>query len=457
MIENFSQLVTKLLSTSGRLEKERFLLEYKDDDDVKFYLWFLYNPYIVTGVSTRKLSKGFNAKTLSKPYQNPIKNFEKKFHSRYAIKNNLKNLRDLLEYFKKNNTGRDVDLAVLHEFADQNPDHRDLIYGLVKKDLKLGVQEKTLNKVFGDGYIPTLNVMLAESYHENIKHIAGREFIVSLKVDGVRALLMFNEGNPIFFTRAGRTIDGLVELNESVASLNPDYVYDGELLIQETMGNAADRYRATVRITASDNPNKSGLTYHIFDRVLKSDFVNGSSSKPALERKRLLEEELKRVGETCGRPLLKFVPMLYIGTDTSKIDELLDTQIAAGEEGVMVSPADSPYECKRTKNLLKVKKFHTADVLVKSLEEGTGANIGKLGAVHVEFIGPDGKLYTCKVGSGFKLDERELYWNNPELIIDSIIEIGYFELSKNQNNDDYSLRFPTFKHLRTDKSEISMH
>ena len=432
MIKQFAELVNRLASTSGRLEKERILSEYRGNEDVKFYLWFLYNPYIVTGVSSKKV----------------LKNSQQIFND-----SGQKSLRELLEYFQKNNTGRDVDLTVLHEFANHHSDHRDLIYGLVKKDLKLGIQEKTLNKVYGEGFIPVLNVMLAESYHENIKHIAGREFIVSLKVDGVRALLMFNEGNPIFFTRQGRTIEGLVELNEAVMSLDSEYVYDGELLVQNTTGNAADDYRSTVRITSSDDPGKRGIVYNIFDRVLRADFVKGASLQPALQRKELLKGELDRLDMST----LRFVPMLYVGEDLSKIDELLDAKVEAGEEGIMVSPADSPYECKRTKNLLKVKKFHTADVRVKSLEEGTGANVGKLGAVHVEFFGPDGKIYTCKVGSGFKQDEREFFWNNPGEIKEKIIEIGYFELSKNQNNDDYSLRFPTFKHLRPDKTEISMH
>ena len=429
MISNFLELVGKLASTSGRLEKERFLGEYKDDEDVRFYLWFLYNPYIVTGVSGKKLAR---------PPQLPSET--------------VQTLRELLEYFQKNNTGRDSDLAVLHEFANRHNDkERELIYGLVKKDLKLGVQEKTLNKVFGEAYIPVLNVMLAESFWEQQAYLEGKDFVVSLKIDGVRALLMFNEGNPVFFTRQGRTIDGLVELNQAVLALDKDYVYDGELLLEGATGNVADIYRATVRVTASDD-DKRGLSFNIFDRVLKSDFVQGRSDQPCLERKTILRDELGRIGNQW----LKFVPMLYIGKDMGRVNELLDEYVEAGEEGIMVSPADSPYECKRTKNLLKVKKFHTADVLVLSIEEGTGANKGKLGAVIVKFHGPDGKEYKCKVGSGFKQDEREHYWNDPSLIIGKIIEIGYFELSKNQNNDDYSLRFPTFKHIRNDKTEISM-
>ncbi|MCL2586874.1 MAG: hypothetical protein FWE31_01390 [Firmicutes bacterium] len=428
MIENLSELVKKLASTSGRLEKEKFLAEYKGDEDVRFYLWFLYNPYIVTGISSKKLSKN--------PTEKPVQ---------------IDSLRGLLEYFSKNNTGRDIDVATLHAYAEGS-EYKELIYALVKKDLKLGVQEKTLNKVFGEDFIPVLNVMLAESFWEHQSYLEGKEFVVSLKIDGVRALLMFSEGNPIFFTRQGRVIESLVELDIDVMKLNQDHVYDGELLLEGAEGNVADIYRATVRVTASDD-EKRGLSFNIFDRVLKSDFVTGRSNQPCLERKTQLKEELERVGS----PWLKFVPMLYVGKDLKEVDLLLDKYVDAGEEGIMVSPADSPYECKRTKNLLKVKKFHTADVLVVSAEEGTGANKGKLGAVHVKFLGPDGKEYTCKVGSGFKQDERELYWKDQSLIIGKIIEIGYFELSRNQNNDDYSLRFPTFKHVREDKTEISMH
>ena len=109
------------------------------------------------------------------------------------------------------------------------------------------------------------------------------------------------------------------------------------------------------------------------------------------------------------------------------------------------------------KNLLKVKRFNTADVRVLDWEEGSGANQGKLGAVIVEFIAPDKKKYTCKVGSGFEKEEREEFFANPKKIVGHIIEIGYFELSQNQNDDGYSLRFPTFKGLRDDKNEISMY
>lgn len=90
------------------------------------------------------------------------------------------------------------------------------------------------------------------------------------------------------------------------------------------------------------------------------------------------------------------------------------------------------------------------------MEEGNGQNAGKLGALKIEFLGPDNKIYTNKVGSGFSKEEREYYWNHKDQILNKIIEIGYFEISQNQNGT-YGLRFPTFKYVRSDKENISMY
>ena len=139
------------------------------------------------------------------------------------------------------------------------------------------------------------------------------------------------------------------------------------------------------------------------------------------------------------------------------IIKLLDEAIANDEEGVMVNLSDAPYECKRTSNILKVKKFQDADLKVLDIIEGTGKNVGKLGAITVQFeVG--GKLYTCDCGSGFSDDERSLYYNNKELLLDKIVTIGYFEISQNSKTKEYSLRFPTWKGIiRHDKTEISMY
>lgn len=117
-------------------------------------------------------------------------------------------------------------------------------------------------------------------------------------------------------------------------------------------------------------------------------------------------------------------------------------------EGIMIN-LDTPYECKRTKNLIKVKKFYTYDLRVTGVEEGTGRNSGKLGAVIVNFKGND-----VRVGSGFNDDQRVNYWQHPELIIGRVIEVKYKEVTKNKQGTE-SLQFPVFIRVREEGKDVS--
>lgn len=431
-LSDFESFYQKITATTSRLDKEAILKSYQANEGVKSVLHFLFNPFIVTGISERKL-----ARTVAESDSCCL------------------TLLDLLAYFKSHNTGRDEDIAVLQKFTQGlSSSQAVLVNGIIKKDLTLGASEKTLNKVFGAGFIPSFDVMLAEKYVENVPFVEGKRFTITEKLDGVRCMLIFNDaGEPTFFSRAGKSFDDMVELTQEVKQLNPQMVYDGELLLGvEQVVNSADLYRMTVKVTAKDGV-KTGLVYNVFDCLPKADLLNGVCVTPCEQRKQQLRDELDKLALAH----VKNVPVLYVGSDVKEIDRLCDEYTDKGREGIMVNIADAPYECKRTKNLLKVKRFNTADVLVLDWEEGTGANKGKLGAVIVEFIAPNGEKYTCKVGSGFAKEEREYFFAEPEKIVGHIIEIGYFELSQNQKDSGYSLRFPTFKCLRDDKNEISMH
>ena len=89
----------------------------------------------------------------------------------------------------------------------------------------------------------------------------------------------------------------------------------------------------------------------------------------------------------------------------------------------MLNVADAPYQAKRTRDLLKVKKFKTVDARVTGVFEGIGALVGTLGGIHVEFD-IDGKTYTSKCGSGFTFEQRDKYWAHPELLIGKIVELN---------------------------------
>ena len=89
---------------------------------------------------------------------------------------------------------------------------------------------------------------------------------------------------------------------------------------------------------------------------------------------------------------------------------------------------DVVYEGKRTKNLLKVKKFHDAEYTVVDCDvapmsvvrDGKEAQETMLAQVYIEHKG-----HLVKVGSGFSQEQRIKYLTEP--IIGKTITVQYFE------------------------------
>lgn len=419
--------------TSGRIDKENILREYQNNQAIKDIVYFVFNPYIVTGMSKKK----FNKQVLNDWTYDCL------------------DIEDVMNYLKKHNTGSDRDIANIQHFVLKNPDYTYLIYQIVCKDISLGIQPKTINKIWGKNFIPQFDVMLAEKYFDDPEKYLpkGTDFILTLKLDGTRCVLLFDDNHsPHFFTRSGREIEDLVEISADAVKLDPAYIYDGELLA-ETTGASKDVYRDTVSIVGSNNI-KSGLIFNVFDKVPHADFMKGYSPEPALNRKLSLHAELS----AKNLSYIKEVEMFYVGRDQSKIQEWLDWAHANNKEGTMINIASAGYECKRSSQLLKVKTFAEVEAYVISLEEGTGKNVGKLGAITTQIKDKEGNLHQVKVGSGFNDEERNLYWQHPELLKNKVVEISYFEVTTNKVDDSLSLRFPTWLgRVRNDKAFEEMN
>lgn len=433
MLQEFKTFIDKLKESNSRLHKEAVLKEYADNDNVKEIMKFIFNPYIVTGISKKKFYKG------SVPFPNTV----------------LPDIKAVMDYLTEHNHGSDQDISNIQEFMIANRDYEDIIYAIVCKDLTVGVTATTINKVWGKGFIPTFDVMLAEKYFDDPdKYLPqGTQFILTEKLDGVRCALLFDENKePHFFSRNGKEIMDLVDLAKEAKQLDPNYVYDGELLAN-TVGHSKDVYRDTMSIVGSDNV-KTGVLYNVFDKIIRRDFEDGYSDIFAINRKYELEQELT----TDKFTWIRKVPMLYIGDNQERIHEYLKWAKSLGKEGVMINWATGPYECKRSRKLLKVKSFHETEAFVVALEEGTGRNEHRLGNIVVQFKDKNGRLHTAKVGSGFSDRDRDTYWAQPELLINKVVEISYFEISNNKTNDSLSLRFPTWLgRIRNDKTIEEMN
>ena len=125
--------------------------------------------------------------------------------------------------------------------------------------------------------------------------------------------------------------------------------------------------------------------------------------------------------------------------------KMINTQaIAGGYEGIMIKDPDAVYECKRTTAWLKQKPYIEVSLTVVNTEEGTGRNVGKLGALVCEGV-DDGRDIRVNVGSGFSDQQREDFWNCR--VDGHVVEVRADAITQNQDGT-YSLRFPRFLRFR---------
>ena len=441
-MEAVKQIIEQLQSTPSRNGKIAILEANKGNEVWTGVLKFLLDPMVVTGMSMRKIEKYRNEDA-------EIAGFD--------------SLLSVLDYLRVHNTGTMYDVFVIRSFAARHPAHREWLLQLFTKSLKLGVDVATVNKVYGKDFIKVFTVMLAETLENYPRYLDGKEFIITQKLDGVRCVaFVFDNGEVKFFTRNGQEYGEVPDVAEDLrkiagtlaqngGSVFSGVAFDGELIAVSKSSDTGEVFRQTIS-AANSKGVKYNLVYHVFDVLPMEPFLEGFYSEPCILRKKKL---YYAVSHTHGVRWVEDVTMLYCGSDQSRITAWFACAQANGWEGLMLNNADAPYQSKRVKDLLKVKKFKTVDVRVTSVFEGEGALAGTLGGINVEFD-VDGKTYTSKCGSGFSLEQRDKYWADPSLLVGKIVELKCFEVSADKDGVR-SLRFPVWLDIiRFDKDETSV-
>lgn len=430
MIQQY-KILEKIKNTSSSNEKQAILEQNKNDGLLQEILSFVYNPYFRSGLSTKKIKKKI-APTEYRLLLQPDNSITYIFN-----------------YLKDHNTGTDQDIAhvqwYIRNYSEGCP---EIVEEILTQNLKIGMTAKSINKVWNN-LIPEFNVMLADKYWEKIDKLEQEKprILVTQKLDGMRCTTIKLGDKINLMSRSGQLMTGFVEIEHELREL-PDGVYDGEILADLSIDNSLDLFASTVSAARTKDTKKKNMTYNVFDYVKKvEEFVTGMFSESCAQRKQNLENILKKAH--CN--YIKYVEVLYDGEYNSDIiDKLLNKALSLQQEGIMLNIADAPYQKKRTTDILKVKKMNTVDLFVTNVFEGKGKYKGTLGGVVVEYKGqPVG------VGSGFSDIQRKMIWEHPESIVGKLIEVQYFEESKDKNGKP-SLRFPVFKKIRLDKNEESL-
>jgi len=347
------------------------------------------------------------------------------------------------------NTARDMIQAMMKSATKKewNGWYRRILI----KDLRCGTSEKTINKVVEKKYasyaIPIFGCQLAHDSANHESKVSGKK-LIEVKLDGVRVITIVRcDGRVDMFSRNGKELANfphIVEQISSVVKKDPppyDLVLDGEVMSSSFQDLMKQVHR-------KDNVQSNDAILNLFDVIPLENFEQGAWDKMQSERSDMVYYWHKKHKDALTSVTVVGHELVDLDTPDGqkRYKEINSSAIAGGYEGIMLKDPNAPYECKRSVAWLKLKPFIEVSLAVVAVEEGTGKNIGKLGALVCEGV-DDGKDIRVNVGSGLTDEDRVTYWDNADTLIGDIVEVRADAITQNQDGT-YSLRFPRFKGFR---------
>jgi DNA ligase-1 len=221
-------------------------------------------------------------------------------------------------------------------------------------------------------------VQLADVYDET-KHNDIRQYLVSEKFDGVRAIWTGKQ----FVTRQGNPINPPKWFTAPL----PDVWLDGELWTKR------GQFSVLSGIVRTKIPNDllwQTVTYQVFDMPdTNTPFHRRYQNYLSLITK-LNSSHIKAVKQ-------------YQFSDNQQLSDYFNEVTKQGGEGVMLHLAEAKHTSGRSSALLKLKPYLDAEALVIEYLPGKGKYTGMLGALRVQTK----QGVTFSIGTGFSDEERK--------------------------------------------------
>jgi DNA ligase-1 len=397
-----------------------------------------YNPYVTFGVKQILDTVGIiNA-------ENPWEEFNELLHN-------------LGQRGLTGHAARDAIIDISEKFDSE--EWNTFLAPVLRRDLRAGISDKTINKICKktDYEVPIFGCQLATN-SEGRPEMQGVKRLEP-KLDGVRVLMVFtivdNDSYGVTsYSRNGKVFENFTHIEKQIGDYASAFVTMGNefiggfVLDGEVVGNSFQELMRQAR--RKDNVQADDSVFHVFDIIPLHDFCRGYWNAQLSKR----IEKLKKIRTYIDRmPNVELLSNIEVDLDTSEGHDQLNRyakdMVNLGYEGIMIKSLDAPYECKRNTFWMKYKPVYDYDLTVIGIEEGTGRNEGRMGALVCEGVDND-KHIVVNVGSGYTDEERQAYWDDKDLVIGQTAVVLADAISQNQNGS-YSLRFPRFKTFRSDK------
>jgi ATP-dependent DNA ligase len=352
-------------------------------------------------------------------------------------------------------TGNDAKTLVESAFASMNAAMQKWCQRILLKNLRVGVQESTVNKVWPN-LVKSFAVALAQTLKSEFTRGEGIKILdkvtypvrVEPKLDGLRCIAVKKDGEVTFFTRNGTRLETLPRIQKVLE----DAKYDNVVLDGEAMGDDWNE-SASVLMSRKDKKDDGNIFYNVFDAMPLADWVAQESTMTYADRCKLALETVLATVEFEGKACVRLVPHI-----TAQNEDQLKTFFAKcmneGYEGVMLKRMDTAYEWDRSKNILKLKPCVTYEGIVVGSYEGRRGTKreGQFGGFYV--LLPNKVITRC--GGGFNDALRaQIQLETPASWNGTIVECEAQPdpLTKDGLTVDGKMRFPVYCRNR-DASDV---
>lgn len=331
--------------------------------------------------------------------------------------------------------------------------YADIFIRILRKDLKVGVKDATINKVW-KGLIVKPPRMGASSMNEKslAKLKTIKNLAIELKSDGSYAASICGEDSTML-SRNGNPLE-IECLQEHLSCGAFDgFALEGELVYSLDKATRQEGNGVVTKIVkgTSSDEEKEGAMYQVWD-CIDTKYYESKGTYPFTnqDRRVLLEIMMKEYHTWCDSVGAKAKITLIPRQENVTVEEafeIFEGYVRAGYEGAIAKDMNTHWsDIAKPTHCIKLKRKEPCDLRVVGwypAEVGSKYE-GLLGGLHCE---SECGTIKVNVGSGFNDQQRQ------ELVQDlpSIIEVEYDSVTEDKNTGQKSLFLPIYKGSRWDK------
>lgn len=429
-------LAVESLTGNGSQKEKQKLISDNLSEEMLYILDVCFNPFITTKLHKLEMSNDIS--------QEEFPGFE--------------TFKSLIEDLKKAPAANDSLRARANHLINCTVNESDLaediglriiLMKILTKRMNIGIGAKLINKAIGRELIPDPSVMLAS---DDQKEVAGWDKIYcEEKYDGVRVIAVGDREKGFqFYTRAFNELDktnlSRIELSLCRVLHNANIVgevfFDGELT-DINRKSVSGKVTQILKGTAPNDIDKDFL-FNVFDIEKAEVLKTGKGNTPFIKRRAELEFLLEFLEVDSPVTLAR----QWVAESMDEVNTIYGVIISNGGEGVILKPGNHIYECKRSRNWVKLKQIQDCDLQIVGWYPGEGKREGYIGGLIC--TDASGTL-EVRIGSGFTDADLKNLSQNADDLIGRIAAVQYNEPITDKFGGR-SLFLPRFIEIRSDKN-----